>query len=275
MPPELFFILSLALKMAVTAGFVVAAAMIAERVSPAIGALVATLPIAAGPAYVFLALDHDSAFIARSALGSIAAHAATGVFSLVYVVLAQSRGMVASVSIAVAVWFLVAFLLRSVEWTFVGVASLNLAVFGCCIVLTSRYRHVPMPMVGRRWYDVPLRALMVAGLVATVIGLSGQVGPAVTGLLAVYPIVLTSLMLIFHPRIGGRATAALIANMFWGLVGFSACMFTVHLATVPFGTPIGLALALGVSIVWNLNLWGLNRRLRARAVNRSSSPPRA
>jgi hypothetical protein len=63
--------------------------------------------------------------------------------------------------------------------------------------------------------------------------------------------------------------------MFWGLVGFSACMFTVHLATVPFGTPIGLALALGVSIVWNLNLWGLNRRLRARAVNRSSSPPRA
>jgi len=47
---------------------------------------------------------------------------------------------------------------------------------------------------------------------------------------------MTSLMLIFHPRVGGPATAALIANTMWGLVGFSACLFTVHLATVPLGT---------------------------------------
>ena len=34
------------------------------------GALVATLPISAGPSYVFLALDHDAAFIAEGALAS-------------------------------------------------------------------------------------------------------------------------------------------------------------------------------------------------------------
>jgi hypothetical protein len=51
----------------------------------------------------------------------------------------------------------------------------------------------------------------------------------------------------------------------WGLVGFSACLFTVHLATVPLGTWGGLALALGVSVAWNLALWGLRRqRLRLR-----------
>ena len=64
-PPTSLFWLSLALKMAVTAGFVVVAAMVAERAGPAIGALVATLPIAAGPAYFFVALDHDAAFISR------------------------------------------------------------------------------------------------------------------------------------------------------------------------------------------------------------------
>ena len=94
-----------------------------------------------------------------------------------------------------------------------------------------------MPPVKRRWYDVPLRATMVAGLVAAVVALSGQVGPTFTGLLAVYPIVMTCLMLIFHPRAGGPATATLIANTLWGLVGFSACLFTVHLAAVPLGTP--------------------------------------
>ena len=67
----------LALRMAVAAAFVVSASFIAERSGPAIGALVATLPISAGPAYVFLALDHDAAFIAQGALTSLPINAAT------------------------------------------------------------------------------------------------------------------------------------------------------------------------------------------------------
>src|SRR5262249_4863231 len=67
MSPELFFWLSLFLKMAVTACFVVVAAMVAERAGAMIGAIVATLPIAAGPAYFFVAQDHDAAFISASA----------------------------------------------------------------------------------------------------------------------------------------------------------------------------------------------------------------
>jgi hypothetical protein len=250
--------------MSLTAGLVIAAAMVAERAGAAIGAIVATLPIAAGPAYVFVALDHDSGFIAASAIGSIAAHAATAVFSLVYVVLARRNGMAASVGGAVAAWFVVAFLLRSVQWTFLSVAATNLVLFGVCIALTNRYRHVRMPAIIRKWYDVPVRAFMVACLVAAVVGLSGHVGPTVTGLLAVYPIVMTSLMLIFQPRVGGPATAALIANTMWGLVGFSACLFTVHLAVVPLGTWTGLTLSLVVSVVWNIVLYWRRRRALLR-----------
>ena len=260
MSPELLFWLSLVLKMAVTAGFVVGAAMVTERAGPIVGALVATLPIAAGPAYVFLALDHDSQFISQSALGSIAAHAATGIFSVVYVLLAQRLGTMISVAGAVGVWFVAALLLRSAEWNFPAIASVCLAIYAIAIALTSRYRNVPMPPVRREWYDVPLRATMVAVLIAAVVGLSGQVGPTFTGLLAVYPIVMTCLMLIFQPRAGGPATATLIANTLWGLVGFSACLFTVNLATIPLGTPAGLVLALAVSIAWNLVVWALRRR---------------
>src|SRR5215510_11092732 len=144
MSPDLLFWLSLVLKMAVTAGFVVGAAMVAERAGPAIGALVATLPIAAGPAYVFVALDHDAAFISASAIGSISAHAATAVFSLVFVVLAQRFNTAVTVGSAVASWFIVAFLLRLVPWSFMTVAAANLAVFGVCIALTNRYRHAKM-----------------------------------------------------------------------------------------------------------------------------------
>ena len=75
--------------MAITAAFVVSASVITERSGPVIGALVATLPISAGPSYVFLALDHDAAFIAEGALASLPINAATIFLGLTYVVLAQ------------------------------------------------------------------------------------------------------------------------------------------------------------------------------------------
>ena len=265
MSPDLAFLLALVLKMAVTAGFVVTAAWIAERAGPAIAAMIATLPIAAAPSYVFLALDHDTAFIARSALGSLSANAVTGIFTLVYVVLAQRQSLAISLFAALAIWFALSFALSAVPWTIVTVAAFNVIVFAFCIPLVTSYCHVAMPRIARRWYDMPMRAGMVACLVAIVVGTSSKVGPSVTGLLAVFPIVLTSLILIFHARIGGQATAALLANTMWGLAGFSTAVAVLHLAALVFGTWTAYALSLATSIVWNFVVWSVRRRIALKA----------
>src|SRR3954452_19492352 len=104
MSPELTFLLTLALRMAITAAFVVSSSIITEKSGPVIGALVATLPISAGPSYVFLALDHDAAFIAEGALASLPINAATIFLGLTYVILAQHHGVLVSAGAAVAVW---------------------------------------------------------------------------------------------------------------------------------------------------------------------------
>src|ERR1700760_3608328 len=109
MSSDLTFLLLLILRMAVAAGFVVSASFIAERSGPALGALVATLPISAGPSYVFLALDHDAAFIAEGALASLPINAATIFLSLTYVLLAQRQSMLVSFTAAIVVWLLCAF----------------------------------------------------------------------------------------------------------------------------------------------------------------------
>ncbi len=265
MSPEFAFWIALALKMAVTAGFVVAASMVAEKSGPAIGAMIATLPIAAAPSYVFLALDHDAAFLASSALGSLSANAVTGIFALVYVVVAQRQPLVVSLLAALAVWFALALSLSVVNWTIVSVVAFNVLIYATCIPLVMRYCHVVMPRVGRLWYDMPLRAGMVACLVAVVVGTSTKVGPSITGLLAVFPIVLTSLMLIFQPRIGGPATAALLANTMWGLAGFSTALVVLHLAAIAFGTWPAYALSLATSMIWNFIVWRVRRGLALRA----------
>src|ERR1700760_1527812 len=109
MPAELSDILFLLLRMAVAAAFVVSASIITERSGPVIGALVATLPISAGPSYVFLAIDHDAAFIAEGALASLPINAATIFLSLTYVLLAQRQSMLVSFTAAIVVWLLCAF----------------------------------------------------------------------------------------------------------------------------------------------------------------------
>ena len=224
MSPDLPFLLMLALRMAVTAGFVVSASVIAERSGPVIGALVATLPISAGPSYVFLALDHDAAFIAQGALASLPINAATVFLGLTYVVLAQRHSALVSCGAAVAAWIALALIIRSVHWTLAGGLLANMIAYAICIPLLQRFRHVKMPLITRRWYDLPLRAGLVATLVATVVTLSGWVGPTISGMLALFPVVFTSMMLILHPRIGGKSTAAVIANSAWGLLGLGVAI---------------------------------------------------
>ena len=259
------FWLPLLVKMAVTAAFVIAATKTAERVGALVAGMIATLPIAAGPSYLFLSLEHDAAFIANAALGSLVVNAATAVMALVYVALAQRRGLVVSLAAALCVWFALAALVRQLPWTTPAAVAVNIVIFAICIPLANRFGHVRMPLVRQRWYDVPLRAILVGLLVATVVELSDRLGPTVTGILAVYPIVLTSLMLILHPRIGGPATAAVIAHTISGLVGFSLCCLTARLLVEPLGTPLGLLTALAVSIGANMAIGMLRRAFMTRA----------
>jgi hypothetical protein len=262
--PDLAFILTLALRMAITAAFVVSASVITERSGPVIGALVATLPISAGPSYVFLALDHDSGFIAEGALASLPINAATIWLSLSYVVLAQRRNALVSCAGAVAVWLVLAALSRTVHWSLAGGLFVNAVTFAICLPLLQRFRHVRMPLIARRWYDIPLRATLVATLVATVVTLSRWVGPSISGMIAVFPVVFSSMMLILHPRIGGQPTAAVLANSGWGMMGLGIAIAVLHVAALRFGSAIALSLALLICVSWNLGLWWTGRRKFAR-----------
>jgi hypothetical protein len=256
-PAELLFVLSIAVKMIVTALFFVGATVAAERGGPVVGGMVSTLPISAGPAYVFLALDHDAAFVAAAALGSFVTTIATCMSSLVFVFVAQRRGPVASFASAFLVWLAVIVLLQTQSWTMPAAALLVAVVFTVSLALVDRYRRAPRPILIRRWYDVPLRAGLVATIVALVIVLSARLSPALTGVIASFPIVLMSLMAILHPRMGGPAAAAVLANSMLGLLGFAMFCLTLNLVAAWIGAAAGLLLAVAVNAVCNFGFWAL------------------
>lgn len=238
--------------------------MVVERAGPLVGALVVTLPVTVWPAYVFLSLDHDAAYLAASALSGLAVSAASAVFMLVYLVLAQTRGLIASLIAAVACWIGLAWLARSAAWTVGGATLLNLVVYSVCLWLSIRFREFTVPPIPRQWYELPLRTALVCALMGAVLGLSHWAGPGATGMLAVYPISTTCTMLILHTRIGGRASAAVIANGLWGMLGVCGGLLALSLSIKPLGTATALVLLLAVPVSWNLSVWVVRHRCAKR-----------
>jgi hypothetical protein len=259
MPPDLYFALTLFVKMAITAAFVVAATVTAERAGPLVGGLVATLPISAGPVYVFLALDHDAHFISESAVASLAINAANVAFAVIYCALAQRRSLAISLGGTYVVWILLTAIITASHWSLGPAILINAAVIAAGIWIVRPFRHTRMPRQQPRWYDYALRALMVAALVGIVVTFSFRIGSYGSGLLAVFPVVLTSIILILHGRVGGKPTAAVLANVPLGLLGFGIACMVLHLTAEPLGVVAALWLALATSIGWSLTVLAARR----------------
>lgn len=260
----MFFWYGLLLKMAMTVAIVVGASVAAERGGPLFGALIAVLPTAAGAAYIILAIEHPPAFIAASAVGSVAIGAAVSIFAAAYAILAQRRGLLLSLGVAIVLWFVIAAMMREVAWTPASAVALNAVVFAVTIPLTWRYRGVAMPpRVARTAWDIPLRALAVALVVVVVTTASFRIGSFASGMFAVFPIVLGSFIATMHPRVGGKAVASVLAYAQPPLIGLSLGFLAMHYVAGPFGSWWALTAALLVSVVWNCALWALDARGRA------------
>jgi hypothetical protein len=264
MSPDLWFAFTLVVKMAVTAAFLLIATTSADRAGPLIGGLVATLPISAGPVYIFLALDHDAHFIGQSALGSLVANPINAIYAVGYALLAQKRSLTVSMVGAFVAWLILVWASGFIAWTLPRAILWNGVAIGLCYWISAPLRHAPMPRVQRRWYDLVVRAALVALLVGTVVTLSFRIGPRASGNLAVFPIVLSSIMVILHHRVGGSATAAVMANAVIGLGGFAVAVVALCLGAARLGSPLALSCALAVSLGCNLLIYLVRRRALAK-----------
>ena len=239
-----------------TALLVVSPSAVAETLGPFWGALIASLPVSTGPAYVFLAMQHGAEFVSASALSSFAANAANGLFLIAYGVLARSAPPWRSLGAAMVVWLAASLATQQVVWTPLTALLLNLATYGVGFVVLSVARSTrsgPALPARRRWFDLPARAVAVV---------STALGPGITGIAAVFPISLISLFVIVRPRIGGPAASQLAANALRSMLGFGMMLLALHLAIRPWGAVAAFAVALLTWVSWSAALLLLRRRGR-------------
>lgn len=249
------FWLGLLVKLAMTALVVVSATLAAERFGSFVGAMIAALPISAGPAYFFLALDHDAAFLAQSALASLGVTALVPPFLLVYAVMARRFGLTLSLATGLGIWCAGAYYLTRMELTLTLALALNAVSFAICLPAARPFLKAALPAIGqRKAMDVVLRVVAVGGVVAFVVLAGRLLGPTVTGIGAVAPVVWTSMAVILHRRLGGAASSAVLANGIGGMFGFCFALSIIHLLAEPLGAFSALGIALAASVAWSLGL---------------------
>ena len=242
--------LQLVAKALATALIVISASVVAEALGPVWGAMIASLPVSAGPAYVFLAMQHGPDFVATSTLNSAAANAATGLFLITYGILTKRMPPWGSLGVAVAVWLAASLAVQQTAWTMTTAVALNLAVYGPGLAFVSRDVAAARPSQ-RQWFDLPLRAVSVAAFVSLVVAVSAALGPAATGIAAVFPVSLISLIVILRPRLGGPTTARLATNALLPMLGFGIMVFVMHVAVQSSGVTAAFGFALAVCVIWS------------------------
>ena len=256
------FWVGLLARMLATAAIVVAVSALVERVGPFLGAMIATLPISAGPALVFVAMDHGPAFLEATARTGLPAFASTAIFAAVYARLAQHCRTLISVGGATTAWLLATILITRKPWSVGSALALHVAVFGAAIWATRSVRRAaPVRAAGRIW-DLPFRAMIVMSLVATVVIMGRLLGPEAAGMTAVAPMVFASVGLVLQPRVGGAVPAAMMANGLLGLIGLVVALAFLSLSATTLGSSAALSLALLICVLWNLLLVGVRQFLR-------------
>jgi hypothetical protein len=82
---------------------------------------------------------------------------------------------------------------------------------------------------------------------------------------ALFPIILCSSIVILHPRVGGKATASMLAHAQVAFIGLALGFLAVHYFAEPLGAWWALVIGLAVCIAWSGLLWFVRVSVLRRA----------
>lgn len=238
----------LILKLVLVPALIALVTLAGRRWGPAIAGWLSAFPIVAGPILWFIALEQGAVFAAQAAVGTLSAVLGMLAFGLSYAWAATRFPWMLSLPLAYAGY---AFAVVLLEW---WNATLPAAAAGVLLGLLFAPRFYPRldaaaaaPVKPPR--DMLLRMILGALLVLAVTYSAAQLGPSLSGILAMFPVMGTVLVLFTHRSAGAAAAVQLLRGMVLGFYAFST--FCAALAW-------GLAtVGIGMAFMWALVAAGL------------------
>lgn len=227
------------LKLLLVPSLIALVTLAGRRWGPAVAGWLSAFPIVAGPILLAIALEQGSAFAAVAAANTLVAVLAILVFSIVYarVAVRPGAGVALAVGAALLAWSLAVSVLQGIDlplWLAFG------AVLAALLAAPRLIGPVPVAAAvnARPARDLPWRMLAAAVLTVAVSTAASGLGPKLSGLFAMFPVMGTVLVGFSHRASGAGFAVALLRGMVGGYVAFA--VFCLVLALLLPGRSPGL-----------------------------------
>jgi hypothetical protein len=214
----------LALKLAIVPAFILGISLAGQRWGPAIAGWLSGLPVVAGPILFFMAQEQGVAFAAEAAVGTSSAVCGSIVFSAAYSWTATKQRWPVCLLAAAAAYFLTIALLAWLSPSVVVAALMSLALV---IVAPRLFPHVEAATMPGPMPKTELLVRMVAGaaLVFLATWFASSLGPRLSGLVAMFPVLLRGMAAGFYAFITFCVVLALTLVP-WGIgASFASAIF--------------------------------------------------
>lgn len=226
----------LLLKLLLVPSLIVLVTLAGRRWGPLVAGWLSAFPIVAGPILLVIALEQGAGFAAAASAATLMAVLAILVFSIAYARCAH-LGMPRAMTAALLAYAFAVLVLRAVTlplWA--GVAAVLAA-----LLLAPRLFGPPpaQAAAGKPSGDLPWRMLAGALLSLSVTFAAAGLGPRLSGLFAMFPVMSTVLVGFSHRASGPGFAVALLRGMVNGYYAFA--VFCVVLSLLLRAQPIGIA----------------------------------
>ncbi len=234
----------LVLKLLLVPALIALVTLAGRRWGPAVAGWLSAFPVVAGPILFFIAVEQGAMFAAKAAVGTLSAVLGMLAFGLSYAWAAKRYSWPWSLALAYVGYAAAVFLL---DWWNAALPFAALGVLAGLWLAPRLYPALPeaAKSAAKPPGDMILRMGLGVMLVLVVTYSAASLGPVLSGILAMFPVMGTVLALFTHRNTGAAATIQLLRGMVLGFYSFAT--FCAVLAWTLQGFGIGLAFLLAVA----------------------------
>lgn len=237
--------LILGLKLTLVPALILGITLAGRRWGPAVAGWLSAFPVISAPLLFFIAREQGTSFAAAAATATLSAVLANLAYGLAYAWSASRRSWPASITLGLLAFGAAVLLLNL--WA----PALPLACVVVFALLTVSHRlypagphpHLPTRSPARG-SDLPWRMVTGMVLVLAVSTFAAHLGPRLSGLLAMFPVMGSVLAVFSHRQYGPGFTILLLRNMVWGYYAFAVfcAVLALALPALTIGTAFTAAL---------------------------------
>jgi len=236
----------LTLKLFLVPSLICAITLAGRRWGPAVAGWLSGFPIVSAPVLFFIAVEQGTEFAGTAAAATLSCVPAALLFSTTYAWIATRANWTVSLAGGLLAYFVGVGVLFVLAPPVYVSAPLVYAIVWFAPRFFPTMREVSaLPTF--RGSELVLRMLAGAAIVIAVTYFAADLGPKLSGLFAMFPVLGIVLAVFSHRQAGPGFTIRLLRGMVLGFYAFTSFCLVVALTIVPLGIGTAFALALGTA----------------------------